>query len=60
MSNRDYLIGELDTLIGNLVEYKSALEGEDTVALFEAIRRGRLLKERDITVNGAEKPHKFG
>ena len=44
----------------NLEEYKLALEKEDKEALFEAIRRGRLLKERDININGAEKPHKFG
>lgn len=58
--NRDNLVTELDILIKNLEEYKLALEKEDKEALFEAIRRGRLLKERDINLNGAEKPHKFG
>lgn len=58
--NRDNLVTELDILIKNLEEYKLALEKEDKEALCEAIRRGRLLKERDININGAEKPHEFG
>lgn len=60
MSNSDYLLSELETLIENLLEYKLALSEEDSDKLKLAIRNGRLLKERDININGFEKPHKFG
>lgn len=60
ISNSDNLINELSILINNLNEYQKALENADSVAVKEAIRQGRVLKERDITVNGTEKPHKFG
>lgn len=58
--NRDNLINELDILINNLSEYKTALVSCDEEGLKTAIMRGRILKERDIKLNGNEKPHKFG
>lgn len=47
--NRDYLIKELDTLIGNLVEYKEALEEGDRDKMFRLLKEG---KERKEEVDG--------
>ncbi len=60
LSNKENLICEIETLIDRLTEYKRAIETNDCATLKEVIKQGRLLKERDITVNGNEKPHKFG
>ncbi len=60
MLNKDNLTDELDLLIKNLTEYKTALESNNIEELGSCIKRGRLLKERDINQNGNEKPHKFG
>lgn len=60
LMNRDNLLCEIDTLIENLNEYKRALENRDREAVGNAVMKGRILKERDITVNGSEKPHNFG
>ena len=47
--NRDYLIKELDTLVGNLLEYKEALERGDRERMYELLREG---KERKEEVDG--------
>ncbi len=60
ISNRDNLLSEIDMLIIHLEEYKRAIEKNDCIAVSEAVKQGRILKERDIIINGEEKPHKFG
>jgi hypothetical protein len=54
------LLYEIDILIRNLEDYKEAVARNDTSRLSGIIKTGRILKERDIIVNGDEKPHKFG
>ena len=49
LDNRDYLVKELDTLIGNLLQYKTALEQEDRETLFRLLKEG---KERKEEVDG--------
>ena len=58
--NKDNLIQEIDTLLQNIIEYKNALLNKDKQRVLNAIKEGRILKERDIIKNGEEKPHKFG
>ena len=45
LENRDYLIGELDGLIGCLNEYKSAMEADDRETLIALLDDGRRRKE---------------
>ena len=58
--NKENLLIEIDTLLKNITEYKTALLNEDKQRIHEVIKEGRLLKQRDIIKNGEEKPHKFG
>ena len=60
LSNKDNLLYEIDILIRNLQDYKEAVARDDQSRLSGIIKTGRILKERDIIVNGQEKPHKFG
>ena len=60
LSNKDNLLYEIDILIRNLQDYKEAVARNDQNRLSGIIKTGRILKERDIIVNGQEKPHKFG
>ena len=60
MENKENLLYEIDILIRNLGDYKEAVARNDTARLSGIIKTGRILKERDIIVNGQEKPHKFG
>ncbi len=60
LSNKDNLLYEIDILIRNLQDYKDAVACDDADRLLGIIKTGRILKERDIIVNGHEKPHKFG
>ena len=60
LANKDNLLYEIDILIRNLQDYKEAVARNDQSRLSGIIKTGRILKERDIIVNGQEKPHKFG
>ena len=60
LANKDNLLYEIDILVRNLQSYKEAVEAEDADRLSGIIKTGRILKERDIIINGDEKPHKFG
>lgn len=60
LANKDNLLYEIDILIRNLQDYKEAVARMDESRLSGIIKTGRILKERDIIVNGDEKPHKFG
>ena len=60
MANKENLLYEIDILIRNLEDYKEAVARNDYARLLGIIKTGRILKERDIIVNGNEKPHKFG
>lgn len=60
LSNKDNLLYEIDILIRNLEGYKDAVARSDAARLSGIIKTGRILKERDIIINGSEKPHKFG
>ena len=60
LANKENLLYEIDILIRNLQSYKDAVEHSDMARLSGIIKTGRILKERDIIVNGSEKPHKFG
>ena len=60
LRNKDNLISEIDTLIKNLEDYKMAIQNDDRPAVSEVVKQGRILKERDIIINGSEKPHRFG
>lgn len=60
LSNKENLLYEIDILIRNLQDYKDAVSCDDAARLSGIIKTGRILKERDIIVNGDEKPHKFG
>lgn len=60
LANKDNLLYEIDILIRNLQDYKEAVTREDASRLSGIIKTGRILKERDIIINGQEKPHKFG
>jgi prephenate dehydrogenase len=60
MANKDNLLYEIDILIRNLEDYREAVARNDSSRLSGIIKTGRILKERDIIVNGDEKPHKFG
>ena len=46
--NKDNLIQEIDTLLQNIIEYKNALLNKDKQRVLNAIKEGRILKERDI------------
>ncbi len=58
--NKENLLSEIDTLLKNITEYKEAIMNEDKQKILNAVKEGRLLKQRDIIKNGEEKPHKFG
>lgn len=60
LANRDYLAVELKCLIGSLCQYLNAVERSDKDELHRLIKESRLLKEKDLKINGNEKPHKFG
>lgn len=60
LSNKENLLYEIDILIRNLQDYKDAVARSDSSRLSGIIKTGRILKERDIIINGDEKPHKFG
>ncbi len=60
LANKENLLYEIDILIRNLQSYKDAIAYSDAARLSGIIKTGRILKERDIIVNGDEKPHKFG
>lgn len=60
LQNKDNLLYEIDILIRNLQDYKEAVTRNDSSRLSGIIKTGRILKERDIIINGQEKPHKFG
>ncbi len=46
MCNREYILKELDGLLTHLAEYRRALAEEDEVALAEALKDGRLIREK--------------
>jgi prephenate dehydrogenase len=46
MSNKEYVLAELEGLIGNLQTYKTALENADENALAEALKAGRVIREQ--------------
>lgn len=48
MENRESLLTELDTLIGNLGEYRKALDAADRGRVYDLIREGRLRKEQNL------------
>ncbi len=48
MQNRSSLLCELDTLIGNLTDYRNALASDDAEAVHELIRLGRQRKEENL------------
>ena len=60
LQNKENLLYEIDILIRNLQDYKEAVTRDDSSRLSGIIKTGRILKERDIIINGQEKPHKFG
>jgi prephenate dehydrogenase len=60
LENRENLLYEIDILIRNLQDYKEAVARMDNNRLSGIIKTGRILKERDIIINGDEKPHNFG
>ena len=60
LQNKENLLYEIDILIRNLQDYKEAVTRNDSSRLSGIIKTGRILKERDIIINGQEKPHKFG
>ena len=45
MDNRDFLLAEIDTLIGNLRVYRDALADGDAAALCSALEEGKRRKE---------------
>lgn len=48
MENRESLLGELDTLICHLNEYRDALAAADEERVYALIRQGRLRKEENL------------
>ncbi len=46
MSNRAYILEELEGLIAHLEEYKEAIEARDTEKLARALKEGRLIREK--------------
>ena len=60
LANEENLLYEIDIIIRNLQDYKDAIACSDASRLSGIIKTGRILKERDIIINGDEKPHKFG
>ncbi len=46
MCNRAYILEELDGIISHLTEYRKALAEEDEASLAEALRNGRLIREK--------------
>lgn len=48
IANGDNLVTEIDLLMEHLREYKTAIENNDRDAVSDAVRRGRILKERDF------------
>ena len=48
MENRESLLTELETLIGNLEEYRKALAANDEQRVYDLIRKGRLRKEQNL------------
>ncbi len=48
MQNRSSLLCELDTLIGNLTDYRNALASDNAEAVHELIRLGRQRKEENL------------
>lgn len=46
LENRDNLINEIDSIVQNLVQYKVALENNDSETLTALLRDGKILKEK--------------
>ncbi len=46
LENRDNLINEIDSIVGNLIQYKEALENEDREKLTQLLYEGKVLKEK--------------
>jgi prephenate dehydrogenase len=46
MSNKDFVLTELEGLIDHLERYKFALQNEDEDALSEALKQGRVIREK--------------
>ncbi len=46
LENRENLINENDSIVGNLIQYKEALENEDRETLTSLLRDGRELKQQ--------------
>lgn len=46
MENREYMLRELDTIIGSLAEYRDAIEGDDRDALCRLLEDGKRRKEQ--------------
>ena len=59
IKNRDMLLLELDGLIENLSEYRSAIMNQDQGKLKEIIKQGRIIKEKDLHDSEREEKGKF-
>ena len=46
LENKDNLVNEIDSIVNNLVQYKKALENNDSEELASLLRDGRILKEQ--------------
>lgn len=45
LSNREYVLQELDGIIAHLSEYRKAIDNNDSEVLSEALKEGRLIRE---------------
>ena len=45
IENKEFLVDEIDILIKNLEQYKTAIENDDADTLREILRQGRIAKE---------------
>ncbi|MBQ9209025.1 MAG: prephenate dehydrogenase [Oscillospiraceae bacterium] len=50
--NKDALCFEIDYIIDRLAEYRDAIRAEDSAALHELLRKGRILKEEQLAKRG--------
>lgn len=48
MRNRSALLAEVETLIGNLTQYRDALQNNDEAMLFALLKEGRLIAEKQF------------
>ena len=51
MMNRSALLEEINQMISHLNEYKTAIETEDSHALYNLLKEGRELKEQSNELN---------